>query len=279
VKFLKKFIQNLFFLYIPLIFILLFVFVPIYWSVVTSLKVEKDIMQVPVKLLPKPATFDNFRFVWNRTGFSRFFINTLFVSAVTAAAVVLLSIMVAYGLSRFKFKGRRSFMMVFIVTQLVPYNMLIIPLFVIFKNIGLINSLSSLIITYTTVFLPFNSILMKGFIDGIPYELEEAAMIDGCSRVGVIFRVLLPLLLPGIVAISSFAFLLSWNEYILPVMFITSSKNFVVSVGINYMIGQNVLYYGALAAGSLIALSVPMIIFSFIQKYLVKGLSSGAVKN
>ena len=120
--------------------------------------------------------------------------------------------------------------------------------------------------------------LMKSFVDGIPIEMEEAAMIDGCNRMEVIFKIVLPILAPGLVAIGSFAFLSSWNEYIFPVMFINNKDNFVVSVGLNFLIGQNVLMYGPLAAGSIIALSVPILIFAYIQKFLVQGLSAGAVK-
>jgi len=275
---LKKILENTLFRYIPLLFSMLFVFMPIYWALVVSLKREKDIMQKPVKLIPDPATFENYKFVWSKTGFSKYFLNTIFVSGVSALAVVVFAVLVAYGLSRFRFKGKKSFMLVFLATQLVPYNMLIIPLFLIFNNMGIIGSLTSLIITYTTVFLPFNAILMKSFVDGIPIEMEEAAMIDGCNRMGVIFRIVLPILAPGLVAIGSFAFLSSWNEYIFPVMFINNKDNFVVSVGLNFLIGQNVLMYGPLAAGSIIALSVPIMIFAYIQKFLVQGLSAGAVK-
>lgn len=275
---LKKILENTLFRYIPLLFSMLFVFMPIYWALVVSLKREKDIMQKPVKLIPDPATFENYKFVWSKTGFSKYFLNTIFVSGASALAVVVFAVLVAYGLSRFRFKGKKSFMLVFLATQLVPYNMLIIPLFLIFNNMGIIGSLTSLIITYTTVFLPFNAILMKSFVDGIPIEMEEAAMIDGCNRMGVIFRIVLPILAPGLVAIGSFAFLSSWNEYIFPVMFINNKDNFVVSVGLNFLIGQNVLMYGPLAAGSIIALSVPIMIFAYIQKFLVQGLSAGAVK-
>lgn len=274
----RKILESLFCRYIPLMLTMLFVFTPMYWALVISLKHEKNIMQKPVKLLPNPATFENYRFVWSKTGFSKYFINTIFVSGLSAVAIIIFAVLVAYGLSRFRFKGKKSFMMIFLATQLIPYNMLIIPLFLIYKNMGIIGSLTSLIITYTTVFLPFNSVLMKSFLDGIPIEMEEAAMIDGCNRMGVIFKIVLPILTPGLVAIGSFAFLSSWNEYIFPVMFINSRENFVVSVGLNFLIGQNVLMYGPLAAGSIIALSVPILIFAYVQRFLVQGLSAGAVK-
>ncbi|NLY17824.1 MAG: carbohydrate ABC transporter permease [Clostridiaceae bacterium] len=274
----KKVLENTIFRYIPLLLTMMYVFMPIYWALAVSLKHEKDIMQKPVKLIPNPATFDNYKFVWSKSGFSRYFLNTIYVSGISALAVAIFAVLVAYGLSRFRFKGKKSFMLVFLATQLIPYNMLIIPLFLIYKNMGIIGSLTSLIITYTTVFLPFNAILMKSFVDGIPFEMEEAAMIDGCNRMGVIFRIVLPILAPGLVAIGSFAFLSSWNEYIFPVMFINNKDNFVVSVGLNFLIGQNVLMYGPLAAGSIIALSVPILIFAYIQKFLVQGLSAGSVK-
>ena len=277
-RILPKTLDQAVFRYIPLLISMSFVLFPFYWTVVTALKREQDIVKTPVKFIPDPPTAYNILFAWNNSGFSVFFKNTLFVSLITAVIVIILSILASYGLSRFIFKGKKSYLLMLLVTQLIPSNMLIIPLFIIFKNLGLISTLSSLIITYITFQLPFNAILMKSFIDNVPYELEEAGMIDGCSRMGGIFRVVLPLLVPGTIAIGAFAFLGSWNEFIFPVMLVNRKSSFVISVGLNYMMGQNVMLYGALAAGSLIALSVPVLIFAFMQRYLVQGLSAGAVK-
>lgn len=273
-----KGIDRIVFRYLPLLLTMSFVLFPFYWTAVTALKREKDILKSPIKFLPDPPTFENILFAWKNSGFSVFFKNTLYVSLVTAVVVIIFSILVSYGLSRFRFRGKRSFLMMLLVTQLIPSNMLIIPLFIIFNKLGLISTLLSLIITYITFQLPFNAVLMKSFVDNIPYDLEEAGMIDGCSRMGCILRIVMPMLIPGTIAIGAFAFLGSWNEFIFPVMLINKKASFVISVGLNYMMGQNVMLYGSLAAGSLIALTVPVLIFAVLQKYLVQGLSAGAVK-
>lgn len=264
-------------LLILLMFISIFVIVPIYWTLITSFKVEGNIMKEP-RYIPNPLTFENYRFAWVKSSFSLFFWNTIIVSTITAVFVIVLAILAAYGLSRFRFAGQKAFISIFLITQLIPGAILIIPFFMIFNSLRLINTLTSLVITYVTTIMPFSAILMKSFVDGIPVQLEEAGMIDGCTRVGVIFRILLPILMPGAVAVGAFAFLNSWNEFLYPLMFLNAEKNFVIAIGLSYMLGQNNTYYGGLAAGSIIALSVPLIIFIFMQKYLVIGLSSGAVK-
>ena len=156
--------------------------------------------------------------------------------------------------------------------------MLIIPLFIIFRNMNLLNSLWSLVIINSTMQLSFNAILMSGFINGIPYELEEAATIDGCSRIGAIFRTVIPLLLPGLVATGAFSFVGVWNEFLFAFMFIQSRSNFTLPVGLRTIIGEFSVNYGILAAGSIIALIPALIMFMYLQKYLVAGLSSGSVK-
>ena len=162
-------------------------------------------------------------------------------------------------------------------TQFVPGALLIIPLFIIFKNLGLISNPLSLILAYTTFQLPFNSILMNGFISNVPKQLEEAAMVDGCNRLQAIYYVIFPLLLPGIVATGVFTFIYAWNEFLFAFMFTNKAANFTLSVGLSYMMGEFNINYGALAAGSIIAVLPAIALFGYVQKYLVNGLG-GAVK-
>ena len=143
---------------------------------------------------------------------------------------------------------------------------------------NLLNSLWSLVIINSTMQLSFNAILMSGFVNGIPYELEEAAAIDGCSRIGAIFRTVIPLLLPGLVATGAFSFVGVWNEFLFAFMFIQSRSNFTLPVGLRTIIGEFSVNYGILAAGSIIALIPALIMFMYLQKYLVAGLSAGSVK-
>lgn len=262
----------------PLVLAVLFVLIPLYWVTVTAFKVEANVLRRPAQYLPDPVTLENFHIVWEKSGFSIYFPNTFLVSIVTAIAVIVFSILAAYAISRYSFRGKRLFFLILLITQMFPGAMLVVPLFIIFNNMGLISSLWSLILSYTAVNVPFNVILMRSFVDGIPYEVEEAAMVDGAHQLRIIISILFPLLVPGTVAIGIFAFMNAWNEFIFPIMFINQQQKFVLSVGLMYMIGQNTTYYGALAAGSLIAMSVPIVLFGFFQKYIVTGLSAGAVK-
>ncbi|UJF32637.1 carbohydrate ABC transporter permease [Paenibacillus hexagrammi] len=265
-------------LYVPLCVCTLFILFPIYWTLSTSLKRETDIYTAPFKLLPSPATFSNFAFAWESVGFSTFFKNSIIVASATVVCVLVISLLSGYALSRFSFKGKAAFMILLLCTQFIPAAMLIIPLFLIFKSMSLISSPLSLVITYTTIQLPFNTILMSGFIANVPIQLEEAAMIDGCSRFKSILYVVLPVLMPGIIAVGAFTFIGAWNEFLFALMFISNNAHFTIPVGLSFMQGEYKINYGASAAGSMIALLPTVLLFSYVQKYLVQGMSAGAVK-
>lgn len=271
-------LERPFLFYLPLLCAMLFTLLPIYWAVVTSLKPEADITKIPIKYWPEQITFDNYIVAWNNVGFSLFFKNSMFVSVITVAIVLVCSLLVGYAISRYKFRGKNAFLIVLLCTQFVPGAMLLIPLFMIFKSLGLTSNLFSLILTYTTFQLPFNSILMSGFITNIPEQLEEAAMVDGCSRLKAVFVVILPILLPGVVATTVFTFISAWNEFLFALMFVSKPAFFTLPVGLRYMQGEFDIHYGALAAGSLISLLPAVILFGIVQKYLVQGMSAGAVK-
>lgn len=263
---------------VPLVVFIGFIMFPFYWTFVTSLKAEGDIIKRPVRYLPNPLTFDNYITAWNDVGFSRYFFNSLLVSGVACLLTVISALFVGYALSRFRFKGKQCFLLILLCTQFIPSAMLIIPLFLVFSKLHLINNHWSLILVYTTFQIPFSSIMMKGFVEKIPYHLEEAAYVDGCSRVSALFRVVLPVLTPGIVACGSFAFISCWNEFLFALMFVNNTKKFTIPVGLSFMQGQFDINYGALASGSVIALVPAILMFIYVQKYLVGGLTAGAVK-
>lgn len=277
-KRLKSRLDTVLLRFIPLTVIMGFIIVPFLWTISLSLKNEGDILDKPMRYLPRPATFENFITSWNNMHFSRYFFNSVFVSTFTVLSVITCSLLVGYGLTRFRFRGKRVFMFILLASQFVPVSMMLVPLFVIFKGMGLIGKLTALVIVNTTIQLPFNSIVMKGFFANIPIAVEEAAMIDGCGRVRTIFQILLPLLFPGMIAAGSIAFIGSWNEFLFALMFISSGNKFTLPVGLSYMLGQFDVNYGALAAGSMIALFPALLLFAYAQKYLVSGLSSGSVK-
>lgn len=264
--------------YIPLTVGLIFILFPFFWTVSTALKSEAEVFSKPVKYWSENPTVDNLLQAWKSAGFSTYFKNSLLVSIGGMLCILFLAILVGYALSRFRFRGKNMFMMIILCTQFLPGAMLLIPLFLIFKNIGLSSSLLSLVITYTLFEFPFNAILMRGYISNLPGELEEAAWMDGCSRLGGIFRILVPMLLPSIVAAGAFAFIACWNEYLFALMFINNPSNFTVPVGISYLQGQFQVNYGLQAAGALISMLPALLLFAYVQKYLVSGLGAGSVK-
>ncbi|WP_240419703.1 carbohydrate ABC transporter permease [Paenibacillus periandrae] len=262
-------------LYVPLFTAMLFTLLPFYWTIVTSFKREADIVKRPILYWPQPFTLENYGISWVAVGFSKFFKNSLFVSFSTVVIVLVLSVLAGYAISRFKFYGKRAFLLMLLCTQFIPGAMLLIPLFLIFKSLGMTSNPFSLIITYSVFQLPFNAILMSGFITNIPEQLEEAAMVDGCSRLRAVFLVIFPILLPGI---AVFTFIGAWNEFLFGLMLINKPQFFTLPIGLRYMQGEFNMAYGALAAGSVISLLPVVVLFAFVQKYMVQGMAAGAVK-
>ena len=273
----QKKMDRILTLYIPIAMMLSFTLFPLYWTINTAFKQEGDIIKRPLEYVPISPTIENFVTAWTNVGFSTYFKNSLIVGLSTVVVVLIISTLSGYALSRYRFKGKRGFLLMLLCTQFIPRSMLIIPLFIIFKNMGLISNPLSLIITYAAVEIPFTTVLMNGFISNVPKELEEAAMIDGCNRLQAIRHVIFPLLVPGIVATSVFTFIYTWNEFLLALMLTNQQDRFTLPVGLSYMMGEFNINYGALAAGSVIALIPAVILFAIAQKYLVNGMG-GAVK-
>jgi multiple sugar transport system permease protein len=274
----QKFSVNTIVFYLPLLLMLAFVLIPFLWTISTSLKNERDVLNSVIQYIPNPATFQNYIEVWKAGHFSVYFVNSLFVSLTSVVAIVILSILNGYALTRFDFRGKRLFVIILLGTQLMPVVIFLIPLFLTFKTVGLINTPFSLIVFYVVMQVPFNTLLMKGFISNIPKQIDEAAMLDGATRTQLIFKIILPLLLPGLVATASFAFIGCWNEFIAAFTFITSSKFFTIPVGLKFMIGEYDVQYASLAAGSVIGLIPAVLLFAYLQKYLIQGLGSGSIK-
>ena len=261
-----------------LIVILIFILFPIYWCLATSFKPSAEITSKTVTYWPAAFTLKNYAEAWTKSGFSTYFKNSLSISVFGVMFIVLISVLTGYALSRFKFKGKNAFMLLLLCTQFIPGAMLITPIFIIFKNLGMLNSLFALVLVNTTFHFPFNSILMRGFIGGIDYTIEEAGQIDGCSRLGAIWHVLLPVLKPGIATIAAYGFISCWNEFLFSFMFISKQNKLTLPVGLKNLVGEFSINYGQLAAGAVIAVVPTLILFSYVQKNLVGGLSSGAVK-
>lgn len=258
---------------VPLLLMLVFTLAPFYWLLLFAFREAGS-----TSLLPVPFTFDHFRTVWNGSGFATFFVNSVYVACWGLVLTTLLSILGGYALARYRFRGKVTLMVALLCTQFVPGAMLLIPLFEVLQRVGLINDLWGVIVVDTVFQLPLSLILMAGFIRNVPIELEEAAWMDGCSRLRGFCAVVLPLLRPAIVAVGSFAFISAWNNFLFALMFLNEQNLFTVPVGLNYLIGEYGVDFGALAAGGVIAVVPVVVIFAFVQRFLVQGLSAGAVK-
>lgn len=274
----KKVLKRCFGHYLPLLLFMILVLFPIYWTFVTSITPESEVIKLPVHYFPQHATFENYTNVWNNNKFGTYFANSFITAGVTVIAVTICAIMGGYSLARYRFRGKKLFTLVLLLTQMLPSIVLVIPLFKTFMVVNLINTRVSLILTYTTTQLPYCLIMMSGFFAGIPRELEEAAQIDGCTLLQSVFKVVLPAIAPGIVATGAYAFVGAWNEFFYALNFINTQKLFTIPVGLNLLKGEFTVQYASLAAGSIISLIPVLLLFAYIQKYLVTGLAAGAVK-
>ena len=259
--------------YAPLTLFLIFTLVPFYWMLLFAFRPAGS-----TSLVPWPITFDHFATVWNGSGLGIYFQNSLFVAGMSLLTSTVIALLGGYALARFRFRGKTLFLVAMLCTQFVPGAMMLIPLFEIFNAVGLTNNLWSLIISDTVFHLPLSLILMAGFIRNVPMELEEAAWVDGCTRIQAFRLVVLPLLKPGIVAVGSFAFISAWNNFLFAIMFMSTQSRFTVPVGLSYLLGEFGADFGALAAGGVVAIIPVVLLFAYVQKFLVQGLSAGAVK-
>lgn len=260
-------------------FYFLLVTLPIYWMVITSFKTSKEIVNAQeITYWPKAFTFDNYKGLFETMQYGTFLKNSLIVSISVAIVVTILSIYGGYALARFKFKGKGAALIFFLITQMIPSILVIIPMYIIFSKLGLIDTKTALFVFYSITNLPFCVITMRSFFERIPYALEEAAYVDGCSRTQTLWKIVLPVMFPGIVADFVFAFIGAWNELIAAVIFLNSQKMWTIPVGLKSLIGKYNVDWGTMMAGGCLALLPSAIMFILVQKYIVEGMTAGAVK-
>jgi N,N'-diacetylchitobiose transport system permease protein len=252
---------------------------PVYWMVTTALKPGNDILRYHPKLVPHPATLANFTDAIHRPYFWDDVRNSLIVTCVVIVASVTIAFFAALALARFRFHGKKAAIVIVIVVQMVPLNALIIPLYVLLSRAHQVDKLSGLIVTYLTFVLPFSVWTLRGFLLGIPKDLEEAAMVDGSTRLGVFLKILLPLMGPGLVATSVFAFITTWNEYIFARVLLNDQSKQTVTVWLSYFYGTSRhTDWGALMAASTLT-SIPVVVFFLlVQRKIAFGLTAGAVR-
>lgn len=251
---------------------------PLFWLVKISVTPDDLLYSEGTTLWPSRTTWENYRFVIENSPFPVYFKNSVIVSVGTSIIVTVLASAIGYAFSRFRFAGKRAVMILLVITQLFPLVMVITPLYRLLAPLGLVDSLTGLIAVYTAFNLPFAAFLMNSFFDGVPVELEQAAMIDGCTRLQALRRIILPLTLPGIGATLGFVFTAAWSELLFALMLINSDGQKTFAVGLITFIGKSGVDWGQMMAAAVLALIPPAIFFSFIQRYLVRGLTAGAVK-
>jgi multiple sugar transport system permease protein len=263
---------------LAILFYLVFALFPIYWLIKISLTPDALIYTEGTALWPSSATLGNFSTVIFQTDFLQFFGNSLIVSLSTAAVTTLIAAAAGYAFSRFDFRGRRIVIALMLLTQMFPLLMIIAPIYRLVAMMGLLNSLSSLILVYTAFNIPFATFLMQSFFDGIPKDLEDAAMMDGCTRFQALRKVILPLTLPGLGATLGFIFTAAWSEVLFALMLINSNDKMTFPVGLLTFVSKFSVDWGQMMAAGVLALVPSCLFFVFIQRYLVQGLTSGAVK-
>ncbi|WP_055492485.1 carbohydrate ABC transporter permease [Streptomyces sp. TP-A0356] len=250
---------------------------PVYWMVDTALKPAKDAIDPDPSLLPTGVTLANFRRALDIADFWGPVGRSLIVSLSVVAIGVVVGMLAALAISRFAFRGRKIVIVGILAVQMVPLVAMIIPVFLLLNDLGQYDKLSGLIITYLTFILPFTVWTLRGFIVNIPRELEEAAMVDGCSRTGAFLRVVFPLLAPGLVATSVYGFIQAWNEYLYALM-LMSQQNQTATVWLGNFTTKHGTEYAPMMAGSTM-MAVPIVVlFLLVQRKMAAGLTAGAVK-
>ena len=255
-----------------------FALFPLFWLLKVSVTPNDLLYSEGVRMWPSRATWDHYRFVIENSAFPTFFKNSVIVAGSTAIAVTILSSLSGYALSRFRFKGKYWIVALMLITQMFPLVMLVAPIFKMLSPLGLTNSLTGLVIVYTAFNVPFATFLMQSFFDGIPKDLEEAAMIDGASRFTAFRQIILPLTRPGIAATLGFVFTAAWSELLFALMLISGNQSATFPVGLLTFVSKFSVDFGQMMAAGVLALIPACLFFLLIQRYLVQGLTAGAVK-
>ncbi len=273
-------LHKVFFLYVPLFFFMAFALIPFLWMGISSFTVDEELFDADrLPWMITEFTLDHYIELLTETEFFSWVWNSLFVGLTATAISVTVGALAGYSLARLRFAGASSLGMGIITTYLVPVSVLFLPLAYVFNQWGLNNTRLALILAYPTHLIPFSTWFMLGYFKSIPAELEESAIIDGCTRLQAFFQIALPLALPGVLAAAIFAFTFSWNEFIYALTFISDDELKTVPVGVHGQLALgDVYFWGKLMAASLLG-SLPIaVIYAFLSEYFVKGLAEGALK-
>ena len=258
--------------------LLIFVLFPFYWMTVTSFKTEDQMRSLVSMFWPSPFVVENYTQLLTKTDFAIWYRNSAFVAVSSTLVATAIGTIGAYALARLRFLGRAFLSSATLITYLVPPSILFIPLYAQIRTMGLADSLAGLIAAYPSFTVPFVTWLLMGYFGSIPEELEEAAMIDGATRFGAFRRIILPLAAPGVLAASLFAFTQAWNEFLYALVFISDVKQRTLPVGLSTFITGDVYGWGYLMAGAVLTTLPVILVYTYLQRYMVEGLTAGSVK-
>lgn len=264
--------------YAVLILLAVFCLAPIVWTFLTSIKVDDDIVTNEMVYIPTRFTFDHYVKIWTQSDYPTLVFNSLVVTSVTVVICLAAGTIAAYSFSRFNYAGRTQLMLGYLIVRMFPAVLMIIPLFVLMRGVGLLDSKFGLALAYTSFLLPLFVWMMKGFFDAAPKELESAARIDGSTRFGAMSRIVVPIARNGLVATSVFVAIAAWNEFLFALMLTTSQGARTWPVGLQLMVGEFQLPWGMLAAGGIISIVPVVVMFAIVQRAMVAGITAGAVK-
>jgi len=260
-----------------MVFYVVLIIYPLFNMVISSFKSNKDILTTPFAL-PASVDFENYRTVWVDKGFSRYFLNSLIVTTAAMAFVVLFGSMGAYGISRYTYRASTLIYMLFLSGIMLPLKAAIIPLFLLIRKLGLINTQLSVILIFIAMGLPSTVFILSGFMKGIPLELEYAARIDGCSDFQIYRRVVMPMTAPAVALVTIYNAVPIWNDFFFPLVFLQSNRLKTLPVGLSTFFGQHSTNWSLLFTSLSLAIIPMLILYLFMSKYFIKGMTAGAVK-
>jgi multiple sugar transport system permease protein len=286
----KRFVSG-FFLTIAVLVILIFILAPVAWLVISSISTQKDLLQMPPTWLPWPPDFSRYRELLFGTGQSgstltdftlkafRYSLrNSLIIASSVTALALFFGSLSGYAFARIKLPMGDKLIYVLLIGQMIPVAVLLIPLYITLGKLGMLDKLSTVVILLVSIHLPFVIWMLRGYFQTLPAEMEEAALVDGASRLQVIFKVILPVSLPGLFSAAAYTFMQSWNAFMIPLIFTSSDTVRSVTVAIAMFIGRNYTDYSLMCAAGVLASLPPVLLAIFFQRYLLAGLTAGAVK-
>jgi len=259
-------------------FISVIILFPIYWLLVTSVKPSAEIFATPPTLFPKQVTWEHYLNVFRSSNIPTYFLNSIIITAASVAVVLIIASFAAFAMSRYEFKGKIGYFVFILFAQVMPLTTLIVPLYIVWGKLEMLNTYTSIIFTYCAILLPMAIWLLTGYFKGIPKDIDEAAKIDGCSSLGILLRMVLPLARSGLVAVGLTICITVWQEIMISMTFVSEDSMRTLPAGINTFITRSGIQWGPLNASGIIATLPVLVIFILFQKALVKGLTAGSTK-